>query len=108
MKTKAIRIIEREVYDWPKVHRKEDASVRHYYAGERQFAYIEKDLLILIQTTPEERRELTEKWGAEPYEDSWGKKIGFLLQIPLDADNATQLIPYLKSSYDHALKWKGV
>lgn len=108
MKTKTIRIIERQIYKWPEVRRQVEGDIVRYFAGPRQFAFIEKDLLVLIQTTPEERQELAARWGAEPYENSWGKKIGFELQIPLDETNASQLLPYLKFSYQHALIWKGV
>lgn len=108
MKAKVIRIIERQIYKWSKVRRQENSGRTSYYAGARQFAFIEKDFLVLVQTTPAERQELSTKWGAVPYYSAYGKKIGFQLQIPLDETNAQHLLPYLRSSYEHALSWKGV
>ncbi|MDO8650186.1 MAG: hypothetical protein Q7K33_02640 [Candidatus Berkelbacteria bacterium] len=108
MKTKPIRIIERQIYKWPKVRRQVDGDRTSYYAGPRQFAFIEKDLLVLIRTTPDERKALSAEWGAGPYESAYGKTIGFYLQVPLDETNAEQLLPYIRNSYQHALTWKGV
>lgn len=107
MKTKAMRIIERKIYAWPKVRHEDKFDARWYYANNISFAFIYKNDLILTRITQQERTELVEKWGAGPC-TFFSRPTTSFLQMPLTAENAGQLLPYIQSSYKHSLTWRGV
>jgi hypothetical protein len=105
MRTKAIRILEKELYRWPDVKRKVEYGAHNYYVGNKHFASVDADALWLMRVTPEDRVILRDLWGVA---EGDVHQYGFQTRVPLDENNALKLLPFIKRSYDHTLTWKGV
>ncbi len=104
---KVIRILERELYPWENVHRKEGFWGVEFYVGERIFAFVKNGYLVLTHSTKEERDEMITEWEAARYRlgDS---EVGFFYQIPVTPENVMTLLPLIRRSYEHTSKWKGI
>ena len=100
-------MIKREVYPWDNVHRKEGFWGTEFYVGQRVFAFVKGYLLVLTHTTPQEQDKLVCEWEAAKYVLG-GSQVGFFYQVPLSEENVADLIPLIRRSYEHTLKWKGV
>jgi hypothetical protein len=102
-----MRMLEKELYEWPDVTRTRNGDMANYFVHKRHFASASPEYLILLRLNEEDKQLLRDMWQAEPRVIG-GKTIGFELQVPLDERNVTELMAYIRKSYDHALTWKGV
>jgi hypothetical protein len=107
MKNRLTRQFDKAVYAWDDVSCAQsfDSSLA-YNVVNRTFAYLllgEADFLLLCRITPEERAELTERFGAGP-DTRYKPESRLFWCIPLSEVNLPELLPYVRLCYERVVQ----
>jgi hypothetical protein len=102
--TKELReTLEKEVFKWPKVTSKRMMGCPCYLANGKMFAGMVTNGIVITKLNCEERKELKKKYPANPFR-AGTRTIRKWIHLILEPDDLMKVMPYIKASYDTALK----
>ena len=104
--TKDLReVVEKEVLAWPQVDYKKMFGCPCYLANGSMFAGLVTKGIVITKLTDEEKQRLSEFKKVGPFV-AGSKVIKSWVHIDVEADEFAQVLPYIKKSYERAIKIK--
>lgn len=98
------RLLEQEILHWPQVSTKKMFGCPGYQAGDKLFAFLVSDGIVLTQLDEGERDALFRQYPATFFQ-AGEKIIRAWARVFVDEEKEIrQLLPYLRKSYETALK----
>jgi hypothetical protein len=98
------RLLEQEILRWPQVTSKKMFGCPGYQAGDKLFAFLVSDGVVLTQLDEAEREALFRQYPATFFQ-AGEKIIRAWTRVFIDQEQEIkQLLPYLYKSYQSALK----
>jgi len=102
--TKELReALEKEILKWPKVTSRKMMGCPCYLANGKMFAGMVTNGMVITKLNSEERKELKAIHPAKPFV-AGTRTLRKWVHIILEPADLMKIIPYIKASYDTALK----
>ena len=102
--TKELRsALEKEILNWPNVDYKKMFGCPCYLANGKMFAGLVTKGLVITKLNSQEKEELQKIKETKPFA-AGDKIIKSWVQVNLEPNELKELIPYVKKSYDRAIK----
>lgn len=102
--TRDLRLaVEGELLSWPKVEARRMMGCPSYLAGGKIFASLVTGGMLITKLTEEMREELNEIAPVKPF-NTGSRTIKRWAHIKVGPERLSELIPFLKASYEQALR----